>query len=128
MLIQVKAWRRYPSLSSSPTGPPLLDRLRGRNLVTRRHCSYAALRLPCCLDRGSGFPSSSVYHGANAFLNRSGVRSRTPGASEAFGYGASVNPARTVDSQGPPRLLGRPLQTCRGRPPRLGKRRLAQLR
>ena len=44
----------------------MLCRLRGRNLVTRRHRSYAALRLPCCVSRRSGFPSPSAYHGANA--------------------------------------------------------------
>ena len=67
MLIQVKARRMYPSCSSSPTGLPLLGRLRGRNLVTRRHRSYAALRLPCCVSQRSGFPLSSAYHGANAY-------------------------------------------------------------
>jgi len=37
-----------------------------KSLVTRRQRSYAALRLPCCFDQRSGFPSSLVYHGANA--------------------------------------------------------------
>jgi hypothetical protein len=60
-------------------------------------------------------------------LSRPRVRPQTRGAPEAFGGGASANPAIAVDRQGPPRLLGRPLQTCRGRPPRLGKRRLAHV-
>jgi len=60
-------------------------------------------------------------------LNRPGVRPQTPGAPEAFGGGASANPALAVDKQGPPRLLGRPLQACRGRPPRLGRCRLAHV-
>jgi len=61
-------------------------------------------------------------------LNRPGVRPQTPSASEAFGSGASADPVEAVDRQGPPRLLGRPLQTCRGRPPRLGRRPLAPWR
>jgi hypothetical protein len=66
MFAQVKARCMFPFQRLAPHGLPLLGWLRGNCLVTQRQRSYAALRLPCCLDRRSGFPSSPIYHGANA--------------------------------------------------------------
>jgi hypothetical protein len=115
----------FPSRSSSLTRAAFARPASGSHPVSWLLRSYAALGLPCCIGQRSGFPSSSAYPGANAFVSRPSVRPRTPGASEAFGCGASANPTRSVDRQGSPRLLGRPLQTCRGRPSRLGRRLLA---
>ena len=56
----------FPSRSSLTTRAAFARPAPGRHPVTRRQRSYAALRLPCCVGRRSGFPSPSAYHGANA--------------------------------------------------------------
>ena len=69
---------------------------------------------------GLRFPSPSAYPGANAFLNRPGVRSLTPGAPEALWCGFSAAPLYPWTVRGLPGYWAVLLHACRGQTPRLG--------
>ena len=56
----------FPSRSSYPTRAAFARPASGCRPVSWLQSSYAALRLPCCVGRRSGFPLPSAYHGANA--------------------------------------------------------------
>ena len=66
MPIPVEAWLLFPSRSSCATRAAFAPPASGCRPVSWLRRSYAALRLPCCVGRRSGFPSPSAYHGANA--------------------------------------------------------------
>jgi hypothetical protein len=83
---KVKASGIFPSESSYRHGPPLLGWVRLCSAVPQRRRSYAALRLPCGIGRGSGLPSPLAYPETNAFLNRPHLRSWTCGAPETWDW------------------------------------------
>ena len=91
----------------------------GCHPVPRRHRSYAALRLPAPVGRGSGFPCRRPTSMRALVLcpvgRRTCVRERA-----CVGDGSpGLRDAGIVEERrGPPRLLGRPLRACRGRTPR----------
>ena len=84
---------------------------------------------PTPLRHGPGlwFPSPSAYHPPYAFLHRPGVRTETPGASDAYGAGRPL-PRVTDGPTGASQVTGPSLHTCRGLLPRLGRYHLALLR
>jgi hypothetical protein len=124
MVAQVKAWLMLLSCGSfcprAAFAPPA-PRCRR---VTRLRRYYAALRLPWGVGRGSGSPRlwptarRTLFSApaARAFANARRVGDLRTGFSAAPEYRA--------DRQGPPRLLGRPWQPRRGRPPRRVRRPL----
>jgi len=116
----------FPPKVRDPHGLPLLRQLRGATPFPDFTARMQPSDSPAASANAPVSPRRRPTTARTLLVNRPDVRSRTSGASEALGYGASGNPAITVDSQGSPRLLGRPLQACREQPPRLGKRRLAR--
>ena len=127
MVAQVKAWLMFLSCGSfcprAAFAPPA-PRCRR---VTRLRRYYAALRLPWGVGRSSGSPRLWPTSRRTLLLRRPHVRSPTRGASETYGPGSPPPRNSYEDRQGPPRLLGRPWQPRRGRPPRRVRRPLRPL-
>ncbi len=89
--------------------------------VPRRHRSYAALRLPASIGRGSGSPCQwpPSWWTRVLCLNRPTTRASTN--VPCVGDGSSALRDTGVvfeEKRGPPRLRGHPLCTCCGRTPR----------
>src|SRR5262249_50766349 len=89
--------------------------------VPRRLRSYAALRLPAPVGRGSGSPCPRPTSMPALVLcplsGRRHVRPHTLRALEARPP-CSGTPGLVEERRGPPRLWDRPLRTCHGRTPR----------
>ncbi len=87
-------------------------------LVPHLHSSYAALRLPNVHQPKLRFPLLSAYRVAGVFFLagylRAPAKRRTVGDSGM----APRWPSHHSETLGPPRLLGRPLHTCRRQTPR----------
>ena len=84
----------------------MLGRLRGNCLVTRRQRSYAALRLPRCVSRRSGFPSSSAYHGTHACCEPARRACADAWRVGGIWSGASANPACDRGQTGASQVTG----------------------
>jgi hypothetical protein len=83
---------------------------------------------PLRLRPGSGFPRVGLPLGMDAFLHRPDVRPRTSGASEGVEPGPPWPRLHPRTVRGLPGYRTARWHTCRGRTPRLGRRRLAQKR
>lgn len=98
----------------------------GCHPVPRRHCSYAALRLPRSLrprlrsPLASGLPRRGCLFFAEATYvasaGRARIRKRT--SRRRVITGPPLHRTFPEEERGSPRCLGRPLAACRGRTPR----------
>jgi hypothetical protein len=103
----------------------LLGRVRVPS-VPRRLRSYWALRLLAFFGRRCGLPRCAAHLGSGAFLYRPWLHPR-PMARRRFLDRLSVQPELPEEGRDSPRLLGRPLGTCRGLRPRRARPHLALL-
>jgi len=117
----------FPPEVRPPHGLPLLGRLRGTAPLPDVHARMQPSDSPAA-SSGALVPLATGLPRDERFCEPAGralVYARRVGRLRC---GSSVAPRNLVDRQGPPRLLGRPLHTCRGQPPRLGRHPLARLR
>ncbi len=87
-------------------------------IVPHLHSSYSALRLPNAHRPKLRFPLLSAYRVAGVFFLAGHLRA--PAKRRAVGDSATAPrwPSHHAETLGPPRLLGRPLHTCRRQTPR----------
>ncbi len=95
-------------------------------LVPRLHRYYAALRLPDHLRPALCSRSRSAYLVDGRFFFPAAHASMSTQLSES-GDRRSASPDIVEERSGPPRLLDRPLATCRGHLPRRMRRLLAHV-
>ena len=113
-------WAWFPPEVHLNTGR-LCSAGSGCHAVPRRHRSYAALRLPAPFGHGSGSPclwppSMRTLVLCHLWADDTCARRRVVRRRRVTG--SPLRPGYVEERRGPPRLLDRPLRTCRGRTPR----------